>query len=417
MVELAVVLVVAALIALLARKHWWPFTRVSYVVSRHVGKPAATLATVSRTFATIDLPNIEGALRQLAPNGRRHGVAAGLISFHSEPLAKLLTGSSGVAGLKTDSIEVGFGQTMVCMVNGIVLIDRPVKAVVYVHREDMLNKLEVEVASEDPAASEAILKQIVDSCGGSSVYKGQIISVSCDRLANRGGQCLSLLFNPPTTVQASDLILPPEILDLIRRNTVGFFESVDRLRSLGMSVKRGLLLYGRPGTGKTMTAKWIAGSVPGLTTFFLSADQLFLIKDCCQMARMLAPAMIVLEDVDLVARDRGEEENIHSRITLNQLLNEMDGIADNTGVLFLMTTNRADELEQALAGRPGRVDQAIEYPLPDETRRKDLLDRYLRGIPAGQLDLDDIVARTEGVPPAFGPRASPQSRLPFRPRR
>ena len=119
------------------------------------------------------------------------------------------------------------------------------------------------------------------------------------------------------------------------------------------------------------------------------------------MARMLAPSMVVLEDVDLIARDRARNEDIEGRITLNQLLNEMDGIAENIGVLFLLTSNRPEELELALAARPGRIDQAIEYPLPDAPCRRRLFERFLTALPAEGVDLDDLVARTDGAPPAF----------------
>ncbi|RYG24018.1 AAA family ATPase, partial [bacterium] len=339
-------------------KYWWPFDRVAKIVSRHVGAPAATLQTLSRPFASIDLPNIERALRELAPNGRRFAAAGTFMSFHSEDLGGLLTGNARASGVRTEVVETGPGESMACMVNGLLLVTVPGRAVVYVRREEMMNKLEVQVAARDAMLAETILTRIAEACGKSSVYKGRIISLNCDQLARRGPSCLSLQFHAPTGIDADDLILPPATLNLIEKNTVGFFRTLDRMRSTGRSVKRGLLLYGRPGTGKTMTAKWIASAVPGLTTLFLSADQLFLIKDCCQMARMLTPSMVVLEDVDLVARDRGQEENMLSRITLNQLLNEMDGIGDNSGVLFLLTTNRAEELEHALAARPGRVDQA-----------------------------------------------------------
>ena len=382
-------------------KYWWPFNRVAQIVSRHVGVKANTLSTLSRPFAAIDLPNIERALRELAPSGRRFAAAGTFMSFHSEDLGSLLTGNARVAGVRTESIETGPGEAMACMVNGLLLVTVPGRAVVYVRREEMLNKLEVQVAARDAMLAETILTRIADACGKSSVYKGRIISLNCDQVARRGPSCLSLQFHPPTGIGADDLILPPATLNLIEKNTVGFFRTLDRMRTTGRSVKRGLLLYGRPGTGKTMTAKWIASAVPDLTTLFLSADQLFLIKDCCQMARMLAPAMVVLEDVDLVARDRGQEENMLSRITLNQLLNEMDGIGDNSGVFFLLTTNRAEELEHALAARPGRVDQAIEYPLPDADCRRRLFEKYLTGLRTENLDLDDLVARTDGAPPAF----------------
>ena len=92
------------------------------------------------------------------------------------------------------------------------------------------------------------------------------------------------------------------------------------------------------------------------------------------MARTLQPAMIVVEDVDLIAEDRGMHPGQHP--LLFQLLNEMDGLAEDADVVFLLTTNRADLLEPALAARPGRVDQAVALELPDAEARRRLFDLY-----------------------------------------
>ncbi len=86
---------------------------------------------------------------------------------------------------------------------------------------------------------------------------------------------------------------------------------------------------------------------------------------------------------------------------LFQLLNEMDGIGEDADVIFVMTTNRADLLEPALAARPGRVDQAVAFPLPDADARSRLLDLFGRGLELAISDRAAIVAETEGVSPVF----------------
>ncbi|HWD40249.1 MAG TPA: ATP-binding protein [Fimbriimonas sp.] len=380
---------------------WWPFRKIRYLASRHLRGNTSEVPTLGRSFANVDLPNIERALREIDPNGRRIGIGSNMIGFRTEELATILNGNARAVGVRTESVTVAANQTMACMVNSLLLVTQPVRAVVYVGKSDLLQKLEVEIAAVDPKDAEKILERISEGCGRSSVYKGQIISFTCDQVAKRGQGCFSLRFHEPSKLASKDVILPEATLSLIERNTIGFFDKLEKLRATGRSVKRGILLYGRPGTGKTLTAKWVSSAIPGLTTLFLSADQLFLIKDCCQMARMLAPSLVVLEDVDLIARDRGREENLQSRITLNQLLNEMDGVSDNSGVLFLLTTNRPEELELALAARPGRIDQAIEYPLPDADCRERLFETYLSGLERENLDLSDLVRRTDGAPPAF----------------
>ncbi len=114
---------------------------------------------------------------------------------------------------------------------------------------------------------------------------------------------------------------------------------------------------------------------------------------------MLQPALVVLEDCDLIAeaRDYGGGE----QPLLFQVLNEMDGLGDDTDVAFLLTTNRADLLEPALAQRPGRVDLAVEIPLPDAEGRARLLALYGAGLDLGKEVADEVVTRTEGTTASF----------------
>jgi ATP-dependent 26S proteasome regulatory subunit len=117
------------------------------------------------------------------------------------------------------------------------------------------------------------------------------------------------------------------------------------------------------------------------------------------MARALQPSMVVLEDVDLVAEDRSRGESCNT--VLFELLNEMDGLRDDADVLFVLTTNRAEILEPALAARPGRIDLAVELPLPNEEGRHRLLELYARGLTLDGVDFDTLVARTKGASAAF----------------
>jgi ATP-dependent 26S proteasome regulatory subunit len=111
--------------------------------------------------------------------------------------------------------------------------------------------------------------------------------------------------------------------------------------------------------------------------------------------------MIVLEDVDLVAEDRSFGPG--SSPVLFELLDAMDGAAPDADLLFVLTTNRADLLEPALAARPGRVDVAVEIDLPDPEARRTLFALYARDVPTqlSEAELDEVVARTEGVTASF----------------
>lgn len=120
-----------------------------------------------------------------------------------------------------------------------------------------------------------------------------------------------------------------------------------------------------------------------------------------QLARFLQPAMIVLEDVDLIARARTSMRNSCEESLLNKLLNEMDGLREDAALLFVLTTNRPEELESALAARPGRIDQAIEFPLPDEEGRRKLVHLYAGGLEMTEDVVSVIVRKTQHASAAF----------------
>jgi ATP-dependent 26S proteasome regulatory subunit len=110
---------------------------------------------------------------------------------------------------------------------------------------------------------------------------------------------------------------------------------------------------------------------------------------------------MVIEDVDLIARERTRMHGAGEELLLNKLLNEMDGLREDAEVLFILTTNRPDQIEPALASRPGRIDQAIEFPLPDEEGREKLSKLYSRGLKVSDDLTGLIVSRTKGVSAAF----------------
>jgi ATP-dependent 26S proteasome regulatory subunit len=173
------------------------------------------------------------------------------------------------------------------------------------------------------------------------------------------------------------------------------------LRSLGFQTKRGILLYGPPGTGKTHTIRYLASNLPGTTTFLITAEQVGLLPAYMSLARLLQPAMVVIEDVDLIARLRDRMRSACDESMLNSLLNEMDGLKENSDILFILTTNRPQDLEAALANRPGRIDQAIEVPVPDAAGREKLVRLYSRGMKLSAALVAEAAKRTDGVSAAF----------------
>src|SRR6202011_5947544 len=179
------------------------------------------------------------------------------------------------------------------------------------------------------------------------------------------GRSRGIMVHKLPQVQREDVILPEATLKLLDRNVLSFVGTRPQLRRLGQSTRKGILLYGPPGTGKTHTIRYLASNLPGHTTLIITAAQVTLLAPYMNLARLLQPAMVVIEDVDLIARDRNQMGPCEESL-LNALLNEMDGLKEDADILFILTTNRPEDLEGALASRPGRIDQAIEVPVPDE---------------------------------------------------
>ncbi len=178
------------------------------------------------------------------------------------------------------------------------------------------------------------------------LYRGHLLDV-----VSTDGVQLRFLSTPDTG--RDDVILPEAVLGRVERHALGVAAHRAALLAAGQHLKRGLLLYGPPGTGKTHTMRYLIAHMPGYTRLMLTGRSLHAIGSVAQMARELAPAVIVLEDVDLVAEDRSFGSGTSP--VLFDLLDAMDGAASDADLLFVLTTNRADLLESALAARPGRV--------------------------------------------------------------
>ncbi|WP_247376297.1 ATP-binding protein [Bradyrhizobium sp. 173] len=226
----------------------------------------------------------------------------------------------------------------------------------------------------------------------------RILSLDAD--SDYRGRSRGITVHRLPQVARDEVILPEQTLRLLDRNVLTFVNTRDQLRRLGQSTRKGILLYGPPGTGKTHTIRYLATHLPGHTTLIITAEQIGLLGAYMSLARLLQPSMVVIEDVDLIARDRDDMGPCEESM-LNKLLNEMDGLKEDADILFVLTTNRPEDLEGALAGRPGRIDQAIEVPLPDETGRGKLVRLYGRGLPLEGAVIAEAARRSEGTSCAF----------------
>lgn len=250
----------------------------------------------------------------------------------------------------------------------------------------------LEIIAPDTAVSGRLLVRIRELMQQRSVLRGQVITFSTSD--EFGGKPAGANFQPRPRVSADDVILPAGVLERIVDHVIGIGGFADQLRAAGRHLKRGLLLYGPPGTGKTHTVRHLVGRAIDATVVLLTGPSFKYIAEATELARTLQPAMIVLEDVDLVAEDR---EHFGPQPLLFTLLDALDGLAGDADVAFVMTTNRVELLERALADRPGRVDLAIEIGLPGPAERLRLLQLYAAGLPFSAAALRAAADRTEGT--------------------
>ena len=188
---------------------------------------------------------------------------------------------------------------------------------------------------------------------------------------------------------------------------VEYLKSPKKFTDMGARIPKGFLLTGQPGTGKTLLAKAVAGEA-GVPFYFISGSdfvEMFVgvgasrVRDMFKKAKEHAPSMIFIDEIDAVGRQRGaglggghdEREQ-----TLNQLLVELDGFGENSGVIVIAATNRPDVLDPALL-RPGRFDRQIMVGLPDKNGREAILKVHARNKKvASEVDFANIASRTPG---------------------
>jgi len=222
-------------------------------------------------------------------------------------------------------------------------------------------------------------------------------SGSVEGAFGRGVGGISFLERP--SLAADQVVLPDGALQRVERHVVGTARHRGALQAAGQHLKRGLLMYGPPGTGKTHTVRYLISRLPGVTVVVLAGNALGFVKAAAELAHALEPAVVVLEDIDLIAEHR--EMHANPQPLLFTLLDAMDGLAGEADVAFVLTTNRADLLETALAQRPGRVDLAVEIPLPDDAARGSLVRLYARELPFSPAALDVVAERSQGCTASF----------------
>jgi hypothetical protein len=375
-------------------------------VTGHLDCDLSDVVAVHERFPIWDHVNVhrgvEVYLARHGSAGTWFGMTTGMMRPHQDLLSRLAMpapvsmGTAGSAsygtvatGPDTDTEAVTLGLIATAAPGG-----GPVVIGIRAEREFGPPYGDLEILAADRDTASATRTEIARLSGEHNVFRGQVLSFA--ESEHHGNELVSFL--PRIPIAAGDVVFPAGVLESIERHVAGVGTLSGELLDAGQHLKRGLLLYGPPGTGKTHTVRYLTGKLTGTTVILLTGRSIRFVESAAALARRLQPSMLVLEDVDLIAMDRDVSDGANP--LLFTLLDAMDGVGADADVTFVLTTNRADILEQALADRPGRVDLAIEIPRPDAVCRDQLLRLYTRDV-ALDGDTSAVVAATEGVTASY----------------
>ncbi len=270
--------------------------------------------------------------------------------------------------------------------------------------EEYQQKSKLEVACGAADEGEKALSQIIEHSSAHSIYRNRNLHLSYEagKKDEYGDiekpERFQVTFSSIEPVTDEDIVLSDEHLNVLRRNVVDLHHRRDVLKANGVPSRRGVLLHGPPGTGKTFACRYLCHQLQDVTRIFVTGSSLINVGAIFSLARLLQPAVLFLEDVDLIFATR--EINLYST-ALGDLLDQMDGLRAHEDISVVLTTNAIDRLESAIKDRPGRISQCVYMGAPNGALRRRYIHHHLRGFDAGDLDLDRLVEDSDGATQAF----------------
>lgn len=369
-------------------------------IQAHLGTDVAAAPIITELVAPHRTVDLDIALDELAAEGELFGVRGpnreheGLEAMLTNGWAKYDVGAVDYtlvpSGPKQRRRVVAYGLRLFVFGGDPVAVLQRVA-----NRQFGREQAAIQVLARGSDAGEALVAAVRRLMHERSVLRGQVLTLTPGGEYAAEGESV---FVEREAIPEEDVVLPAGVLDTVRHHVLGIAEHREALLAAGRHLKRGVLLYGPPGTGKTLTVRHLIGATAGTTVVLLTGPAIRFINEATDLARGLQPALVVLEDIDLVAMDRG---HFGPQPLLFAVLDALDGLDGDADVTFLMTTNRVDVLERALAQRPGRVDLAVEVPRPGADERARLFALYSRGLPLGEDAVRAAAERAEGTTASF----------------
>ncbi|MBE9403354.1 AAA family ATPase [Brachybacterium sp. p3-SID1565] len=239
--------------------------------------------------------------------------------------------------------------------------------------------------------ADATLAAVREAMAASSLLSGQVVELHLD-FDDIHGTHSALTLLPRPEVTTDQIVLPEGLLERVTDHVHGIHDAASTLREAGQHLRRGVLLYGPPGTGKTLMIRHLM-SRPDVTAVVLRTLENGQMRAAMELARSAQPALLVVEDTDLLLGEGPHGFEMHA------LLEELDGLGADADIAVVLSTNDPAALLPSLNHRPGRIDLQVEVPLPDVEAREKLFALY--GAP---LDLPsaDLLAAAEATDGASG---------------
>jgi hypothetical protein len=381
-------------------------------LARHFApmRPHEMMAT-SRAYPLRQQADLQAALDDLF--GERH-VPQNFVGIHQRyrqevvDFTKLLEQSHGaieVAPAQFEDIDIG-GETIRCLKNGLWLLkdERGPYAVVLSQHDDYRggSNLLVEIAAPPGELGVSLCTRVFDALEArlskESCYRGRVLSLEASyHYSGHAGRIRVHALQPVTR---EEVILPEETLRTLERNVLTFAEQRPALRALGLSGQKGLLFHGAPGTGKTHCIRYLAGRLHGHTTLLITAEEMGALPEYMSLAGCCSRRARHRGRGSHRARSIGARERLR-RSNAQPSAQRAGWFARARRRLLRADHEPAGHARAGLGEPAGRIDQAIEFPLPSEPLRRRLVALYARALPISSSLMDKLAARTDGASPAF----------------
>lgn len=373
--------------------------RLSVVVPAHLGERWTSLPEETFRFAAVRADEVWAAISSVLDLDAESAVVWGLGDEGMGGLGSLRSLVHGdfaymnfpLAGPTYTTLSFPDGSTVRTPVISVALSARggEPQAILFAAAQDQ-DRGVLTVLGDGAAAT---LAAVHEAMAASSLFTGQVVELHLDH-DDMHGMRTSLKLLPRPEVSADRIVLPDGLLDRVADHVHGIHDAAPALRKAGQHLRRGVLLYGPPGTGKTLMIRHLM-SRPDVTVVVLRTLDQGQMRAAMELARAAQPALLVVEDTDLLLGEGPHGFEMHA------LLEELDGLGGDADIAVVLTTNDPSALLPSLNHRPGRIDLQVEVPLPDVEAREKLFALYGAPLDLPSVDLLAAAEATDGASGAW----------------